>query len=553
MGGQVNLTLADLEAYRGQGSGVRSGKYLRYYCPVHGSDKQRSLSLNPETGYFKCFACGAWGYLKEYRQKSPWRLFLDTEPRERPELRKVLQELQRALPGSLGEKYLLRRGIPLELATVCGVGYAAWGKWPHLANGRLVRQWKWGRLVFPHTNPDGEVINLYGRAVGDDTNVPKEERHDHLPGPKGIFNAKALLSDTVFVCEGVFDALSLMAAGYNAVAIFGVTGLRWEWVKAKRVVFCLDRDAAGERWRELAWEGILRGKEVYFLPHAVYRGYKDLNEVWVATKRLDIGAWEKTSWDMGVVVDQNGESNHEQKNTIEEDRLEDDLLQSGWAKYARWYWGEQAGDWLGERCGVCEHPEKEIIEYLYGSGISAKYLAEKYKLKKEDIYSHHLQGHQGKTIPKSVGEQGEQGEQGEHTFIINSPSSIYQFENPVHLVHLVREGEYDDSGEGPSSPDWPFGLFAEDENKEESMEEPIEKDDVEKKTLETSSTCFVCEHSKKEDSSTCPVCKHPERENIEYLYEKGMRLIDLHKRFNISPAELAEHLYQHVQNPFWRR
>jgi len=348
MAGQVSLTLADLEAYRGQGSGVRSGKYLRYYCPIHGSDNQRSLALNPETGHFRCFACGAWGYLEEKRQewiqehkkKAPWRpsegrtgrpkgtgigKYLDVvkkpvvgpsgdpgEPKARSELEKVLQELQKALPGSLGEEYLRRRGIPLELAQACGVGYAASGKWPHLAKGRPVRQWKWGRLVFPHTNPVGEVVNLYGRAVGDNAKVPREERHDHLPGPKGIFNAKALASHTVFICEGVFDALSLMAAGYpDAVAIFGVDGLRWEWVKAKRIVFCLDQDEAGERWRDLAWEGVLRGREVYFLPEQVYAGYKDLNEAWVATKRLDIGTWEAPIGNTGEAVERNRQTESE--------------------------------------------------------------------------------------------------------------------------------------------------------------------------------------------------------------------------------------------------
>lgn len=339
MSGQVRLTLSELEGYRGQGSGTRCGRYLRYFCPIHGSDKQRSLALNPETGHFRCFACGAWGYLEEKRQEwiqerkkeSPWRppegrtshreragidkyisavkkpvVGPSGEPKARPELEKVLQELQEALPGSLGEEYLRRRGIPLELAQACGVGYAAPGKWPHLAKWRPVRQWKWGRLVFPHTNPAGEVVNLYGRAVGSNEKVPKEERHDHLPGPKGIFNAKALASDTVFICEGVFDALSLMAAGYpNAVAIFGVDGLRWEWVKAGRVVFCLDQDEAGERWRELAWEGILSGKEVYFLPKEVYAGYKDLNEAWVAIGRLDIGAWEEPVGDTGAVAERN--------------------------------------------------------------------------------------------------------------------------------------------------------------------------------------------------------------------------------------------------------
>ncbi len=330
MGGQVNLTLADLEAYRGQGSGKRAGRYLRFYCPIHGSDHQRSLSLDPETGYFRCFACGAWGYLEEKRQewiqehkkKALWRPSegrtgpknrvgigrsigvekkalvglprASGEPEARSELEKILQELQAALPGSLGEEYLRRRRIPLELAQAYGVGYAAYGKWPHLAKGRLVRQWRWGRLVFPHTNPAGEVVNLYGRAVGSDAKVPREERHDHLPGAKGVFNAQALTGDGVFICEGAFDALSLIAAGYkDACAIFGVNGLRWEWVQAKWVVFCLDQDAAGGKWRELAWEGVLRGKEVYFLPSSVYEGYKDLNEVWMATGKLDIGGWER--------------------------------------------------------------------------------------------------------------------------------------------------------------------------------------------------------------------------------------------------------------------
>jgi hypothetical protein len=88
----------------------------------------------------------------------------------------------------------------------------------------------------------------------------------------------------------------LIAAGYkNACAIFGVDGLRWEWVTARRVVFCFDYDAAGERWRQQAWDGILRGKEIFYLPKEIYASYKDLNEVWVATGKLDIGEWNDIS------------------------------------------------------------------------------------------------------------------------------------------------------------------------------------------------------------------------------------------------------------------
>jgi hypothetical protein len=132
--------------------------------------------------------------------------------------------------------------------------------------------------------------------VGSNEKIPKAERHDHLPGAKGVFHAQALVGETVFLCEGVFDALSLLAAGYTgACAIFGVDGLRWEWVTAKCMVLCLDQDRAGEHWRALAWEGVLRGKEVYWLPVEVYGGQKDLNEIWMATGRIEIGEWQQSA------------------------------------------------------------------------------------------------------------------------------------------------------------------------------------------------------------------------------------------------------------------
>jgi hypothetical protein len=326
---QTNLSLSELESYRNQGCGKFAGKSLRYYCPVHGGDHQRSLALNPETGHFVCFACGAWGYLTEKKQewfdeqkrKNPGgytkpytdmrkgKTLITTaskkktvapepvpEPVARLELKDILAELQQALPNSIGEKYLQMRKIPLPIAQEYGAGYAAFGKWPHVKDGRPVRQWKLGRIVFPHTNPQGEIVNLYGRAIGLVEPVPKEYKHDHLPGMKGVFNAKALAADTAFICEGCFNALSLITAGYkDACAIFGVDGLRWQWVTAKRIVFCLDQDKAGENWRKFAWEGVMRGKEIFWLPPQVYGGYKDLNEVWMATGNLAIGDWGGSS------------------------------------------------------------------------------------------------------------------------------------------------------------------------------------------------------------------------------------------------------------------
>jgi DNA primase len=200
----------------------------------------------------------------------------------RPELASQLAAFQAALPGSRGEAYLRQRGIPLALAQQLGVGYAAPGTWPHAA-----RDWRGGRVVFPHITPDGCLVNLYGRAVGTIEEVPKAKRHDHLPGDKGYFNAAALGAGAgpLWVCEGACDALALLAAGVpRTVAIFGVQGWRWDWAREVRtLVFALDVDAAGQQqWRTLARQAALRGKRVAVLPPEAYGGYKDVNEAWMA-------------------------------------------------------------------------------------------------------------------------------------------------------------------------------------------------------------------------------------------------------------------------------
>jgi len=200
----------------------------------------------------------------------------------RPDLAHQLAAFQTALPGSRGETYLQQRGIPLALAQQLGVGYAAPGSWPHAA-----RDWRGGRVVFPHTTPDGRLVNLYGRAVGTAEQVPKAKRHDHLPGEKGSFNATALQAGagSLWVCEGAFDALALLAAGVpRVVAIFGVQGWRWDWAREVReLVFALDADAAGQQqWRQLARQAALRGKRVAVLEPAAYGGHKDVSAAWTA-------------------------------------------------------------------------------------------------------------------------------------------------------------------------------------------------------------------------------------------------------------------------------
>jgi hypothetical protein len=320
-----NLTLSDADLAACQPVAGEGGHVLRALCPFHGSDHQRSLRVTRASGRFVCFACGAWGYLEEARER--WqeeqqrqaalrrlparrqRVLSQRQPppplarqpaarppapREPglalPDLAQHLTVFQAGLPGSRGEAYLQQRGIPLGLAQQLGVGYAAPGTWPHAA-----RDWRGGRVVCPHTTPEGRLVNLYGRAVGTAAQVPKAKRHDHLPGEKGYFNAAVLRAGAgpLWVCEGAFDALALLAAGVPRVmAIFGVQGWRWDWAREVReLVFALDADVAGQQqWRQLARQAALRGKRVAVLPPAAYGGHKDVNEAWAAGV-LRISRW----------------------------------------------------------------------------------------------------------------------------------------------------------------------------------------------------------------------------------------------------------------------
>lgn len=307
-GERENLTLSRAELDNCRPTGA--GRVLRAFCPFHGSDKQRSLRVNLDTGHFKCFACDAWGYLDSARHsrragdkpiygasyahaRAPSRTPKPPkpEPDARPELAELMAQYRAALPGSPGEAYLLERRIPLDVAQAAGVGYSPPGQWAHRnAAGRPVRDWHRGRLVFPHTTPAGDIVNLYGRAVGD---APKGERHDHLAGAKGYFHAQALRdgSGPVTVCEGAFDALALMAAGApRVVAVFGVTGWRWGWAKdVRELLFALDTDETGsEKLRELAREAAHRGRRVAYLEPGAYGSEKDAAAAWAAGV-LDVG------------------------------------------------------------------------------------------------------------------------------------------------------------------------------------------------------------------------------------------------------------------------
>jgi CHC2-type zinc finger protein/Toprim domain-containing protein len=282
----------------------KAGREFKGRCPFH-DDHTPSFTVNPDKQVFNCFGCQAAGGVIDFVMKIDGKSFPEAvealadrmgasveregfsagrrplskwlharpqvkadedgeEPRPMPDSWLArLRECQARLEES--SEYLASRRIPIELARSLGAGVAEW-------DGAK-------RLVLPHADPTGRIVSLYGRRI-DGGNTFK---HTHLSRPKGMLNATAVSNAELWICEGAFDLLALMAYGiHNAVAVFGVAGIRWGWLRqVRRIVLGFDCDEAGRKAiQNSAKQCLLRGVEVLQITPDELGGEKDIAKAW---------------------------------------------------------------------------------------------------------------------------------------------------------------------------------------------------------------------------------------------------------------------------------
>jgi len=269
------VSLADLEAFDPRAPAGKGER--RFCCPLPAcagkplDAAHRSLSLNTQTGAWRCHRCDARGVLREHWQPArertrAWlrRAFAfapvpgngapaNTADQETP-LRRAERHENRPpagetvqtpsfdwraaydraepLPASAGARYLAGRGIPAQLAEAAGVRFAA--RW-------------YGRpaVLFPVHAAAGELVAVSGRHL--DSGKPAS----HTGGAKsqGLFATPGALSAArIVITEAPIDALSLAAAGVPAVALCGTSGPAWlpQVCAFRAVAVAFDGDAAGD-------------------------------------------------------------------------------------------------------------------------------------------------------------------------------------------------------------------------------------------------------------------------------------------------------------------
>jgi hypothetical protein len=310
--GRPILARADLERY--DPHFTRSGGRERFYCPVHGSDQQRSLTVDPRTGHYHCHTCKASGTLRDYwpdrvpKASRPaavppsleeiGRRALENRariqaaraerlagalPREAAAFLVRCDAMNRALrePDCPGAAYLRRRGLDPALAAALGAGYAAPNAWPG-DRGRTV-----GRIVYPLADPTtGHLMSALGRLCADPDDTWsdavraafKAAKQRKLAGcPAGVWPyasvATALENRRPLVLvEGPADALAVLRATTQPLAVVALVGTA-NVVPATLlralpgVVAALDADGSGARAvRALRTECAIAGVPVDVLP-----------------------------------------------------------------------------------------------------------------------------------------------------------------------------------------------------------------------------------------------------------------------------------------------
>lgn len=281
----------------------KAGRSWKGLCPFH-NERTPSFTVDRDKGLYHCFGCGAGGDVIHFVRQVDRLDFPEavevlaerfgvTIPRRassgpRDERREKLlgairgahqfyaRELVRG--ANPGASYLEQRGVPPDLWSRLGLGYApeAWeslaralgsafpesllveaGLLQPRAEGRGAYDRFRDRLLFVVRDERGRPVGFGGRALARDAE-PKYLNSPETP----IFAKKRLLyglseareairrRDRVIVVEGYFDHLALVMAGLDEVVASMGTAMTAEQAErlrrlAPEVVVCYDGDSAG--------------------------------------------------------------------------------------------------------------------------------------------------------------------------------------------------------------------------------------------------------------------------------------------------------------------
>ena len=297
---------------------ARKGGYI---CPVcengTGSDGTGVKLIKGQSFRYKCFKCGTSGdvinfYAAEHHLTNAeaitevLRMYgLETQEYHTPPVKptpkvktvaEVAEDLkvasmiaadislgQENLGKDTGNFFFQRRGISKEVALRYGCGFIKNWVHPKLRNGTGDKKIVPSDRMIIQTGTESYVA----RAVDPKNKMPKLKA-----GKSNIFNLEVLKTSeqNVVVVEGEFDALSVIEAGNDAIALGTTTNVEkfLTWLKEsgvrpkKPLVIDLDADEAGRMAAKKLSSGLSKLRIRHYFCSLIVEGTKDQNESLVA-------------------------------------------------------------------------------------------------------------------------------------------------------------------------------------------------------------------------------------------------------------------------------
>ena len=187
------------------------------------------------------------------------------------------------------------RGISLEVLKRFGVGYVP--NWRHPKTPANVPTSP--RLIIPN-----DCGGYLARDTRDNLTDTQRQYAKQRAGHVGLFNTKALkqASMPVFVVEGEIDALSIIDAGGEAVALCSISNINKLLDMLKKqppkvpLIISLDADTRGQEAGEKLIEGLKRLNFSSYRNKSLPEQYKDANDYLMADREA-FTAWVQKAFE----------------------------------------------------------------------------------------------------------------------------------------------------------------------------------------------------------------------------------------------------------------
>lgn len=289
-----------------------------YICPAcyNGTGKDGDgIVKNPKTGKYKCFKCGIGGDildligvefgLSEFNdqlQKAAeiYGITVDKynsgmnrslTPEQKQHAEKTIREVASVAPeedisgyvakchAAVGQTdYFSRRGITQESIDRFQLGYDP------AYDEKNVGYRPWKAVIIPTSSETFEARNTEVEPNSAENGKNKYRKH----GSNRIFNISSLREEkerSVIVCEGVFDAISIIQSGGQAIGLGSAVNYKSliveldKVIPAKPLIIAFDADDSGRDNAAKLEEELQKRKVPYLMVPDFYGEYHDANDM----------------------------------------------------------------------------------------------------------------------------------------------------------------------------------------------------------------------------------------------------------------------------------